>query len=142
LDGMGELMALGYVVEPFGPPISELKSSDLCDLSLGFAGLRVAVHLGEDEDANDRFVEIVFTAPRGFRYLDEGDLLPYWGSGAFDTSRHLVFEIKRGGWAEQEEQSGMFNVTAAVGTFREWFIASSSACLNVISTAEPLIRIL
>jgi hypothetical protein len=54
----------------------------------------------------------------------------------------LVFEIKRGGWAEQEDQSGMFNVTAAVGTFREWFIASSNACLNVISVAEPLVRIL
>lgn len=135
-------MALEYTVKPFGPPIPDLKSSDLCDLSLGFAGLRVAVHLGEDEDANDKFVEVVFTAPRGFRYLDEGDLLPYWRSGAFDTSRHLVFEIERGGWAEQEERSGTLNVTAAVGTFREWFVASSNGCLNVLSAVEPLIRIL
>jgi len=139
---MGESMTSEYIVEPFGPPIPDLQSSDLCDLSLGLAGLRVAVHLGHHEDENDRFAEIVFTAPRGFRYLDEGDLLPYWSSGAFDTSRHLVFEIKRGGWAEQEQRSGMFNVTAAVGTFREWFIASSNGCLNVISSVEPLIRIL
>jgi hypothetical protein len=135
-------MGSKYIVETFGPPIPNLKTSDLCDLSLGFSGLRVVVCLGEDEHGNDKFVEIVFTAPRGFRYLDEGDLLPYWQSNAFDTSHYLVFEIKHGGWAEQEEQSGMFNVTAAVGNYREWFITSSNACLNVISAAEPLVRFL
>ena len=135
-------MGSTYIVETFGPQIANLKNSDLCDLSLGFSGLRVAVCLGEDEQGNDRFVEIVFTAPRGFRYLDEGDLLPYWRSDAFDTSRYLVFEIRRGGWIEQEERSGMVNVTSAVGTYREWFITSSNACLNVISAAEPLVRLL
>ena len=69
----------------------------VADLSLGCSGLRVAVCLGEDEQGNDRYVEIVFTAPRGFRYLDEGDLLPYWHSNAFDTSRYLVVEIECGG---------------------------------------------
>ena len=135
-------MASEYIVEPFGLTIPDLKHSNLSELSLGSSGLRVAVWFGKDEDENDRFVEIVFTAPRGFRYLDEGDLLQYWSSGAFDTSRHLVFEIKRGGWAEQEERSGMLNVTAAMGTFREWLITSSNACLNVISAVEPLVRTL
>lgn len=135
-------MASKYIVETFGPPILKLKNSDLCDLSVGFSGLRVAVHLGEDEQGNDQFIDIVFTAPGGFRYLDEGDLLPYWSSKAFDTSNYLVFEIKRGGWAEQEEQSGMLNTTRAFGTYREWFIVSSNACLNVISEVEPLVRFL
>lgn len=86
--------------------------------------------------------EVTFTAPRGFRYLDEGDLLCYWRSGAFETSRYLVFEIKSGGWADQEEQNGMLDVTAAVGTYREWLIVSSNACLNVISAVEPLVGFL
>jgi len=131
-----------YYVESFGPPILNLKRSDLCDIALGFSGLRIAVGLGEDEFGNNRFVEIVFKAPRGFRYLDEGDLLPYWDSKAFDTSRYLVFEIKSGGWIAQEEQHGMLNVTSAVGTYREWFVASSNACLNVISVDGPLVRFL
>ncbi len=131
-----------YIVETVGQPILKLKNSDLCDLSVGFSGLRVAVRLGEDEQGNDRFVEIVFTVPRGFRYLDEGDLLPYWRSKAFDTSKYLVFEIKAGGWGEQEEQRGMLNVTSAVGAYREWFVVSSNACLNVISEVEPVIRFL
>lgn len=135
-------MELTYIVEPFGPPIPKSQNSDLCDLSLGFSGLRVAVSLGEDEHGNDKYLEILFTVTRGFRYLDEGDLLPYWRSGAFDTSRYLVFEIKSGGWIEQEEHNGMLNVTAAVGTYREWLIVSSNACLNVISAVEPLVRFL
>lgn len=113
----------------------------VADLSLGFSGLRVAVCLGEDEQGNDRYVEIVFTAPRGFRYLHEGDLLPYWHSNAFDTSRYLVVEIKRGGLIEQDERSGMVNVTSAVGTCREWFITRSNACLNATSAAEPPLRV-
>ena len=100
-------MGSTYIVETFGPAIANLKNSDLCDLSLGFSGLRVVICLGQDVPGDNRFLEIVFTAPRGFRYLDEGDLLPYWRSNDFDTSRYLVFEIKRGGCAEQEEQSGV-----------------------------------
>jgi len=42
-------MASKYIVETFGPPILRLKSSDLCDMTVGFSGLRVVVHLGEDE---------------------------------------------------------------------------------------------
>lgn len=135
-------MSAKYIVESFGPPIPDMGPTDLCDLSLGFSGLRLAVLIGRDEQENDLFVEIVFTTIRGFRYLDEGDLLFYWRSGAFDTANYLVFEIKAGGWAEQEVGNGMLDTTAAVGAYREWFIVSGNACVNVISVGEPLIRFL
>lgn len=135
-------MSQAYVVETFGPAVPNLTSSDLCDVTFSLMILRAVVHLGEDENHQDRLLEVVFKYPRGFRYLEEGDLLPYWRSGDFDNSRHLVHEIKRGGWAEQEEQNGMLNVTAAVGLHREWLIVSSNGCLNVISTVEPIIRLL
>jgi hypothetical protein len=60
-------MGSTYVVEAVGPPIPNLRNSDLCDLSLGLSGLRIAVALGKDDYGNDRVVEIVFTTPRGFR---------------------------------------------------------------------------
>jgi hypothetical protein len=131
-----------YVAETFGPPIPNLKNSDLCEVPFSFLVLRAVVHLGQDEDEEDRFLEIVFKSARGFRYLDEGDLLPYWSSAAFDNSNHLVHEIKQGGWAEQEEKNGMLNTTTAFGLPREWLIVSSNGCLNVISTVEPLVRFL
>jgi hypothetical protein len=135
-------MSETYVAEPFGPPIPDLKNSDLCEVVLSFSVLRAMVHLGKNADEEDRFLEIVFKSSRGFRYLDEGDLLPYWSNMAFDNSTYLVHEIKRGGWAEQEEKNGMLNTTAAFGPPREWLIVSSNGCLNVISTDEPLVRLL
>lgn len=135
-------MSQAYVVETFGPAVQDLRNSDLCDVTFSLMVLRAVVHLGEDENHQDRLLEIVFKYPRGFRYLDEGDLLPYWRSGAFDNSQHLVHEIKRGGWGEQEKQNGMLNVTAAVGLHREWLIVSNNGCLNVTSTVEPIIRLL
>jgi hypothetical protein len=135
-------MSETYVFEKFGPPIPGLKNSDLCEVMLTFLVLRAVVHLGKGADEEDRFLEVVFKSTRGFRYLDEGDLLPYWSSTAFDNSEHLVHEIKRGGWAEQEEKNGMLNTTAAFGPLREWLIASGNGCLNVISVDEPLVRLL
>jgi hypothetical protein len=60
--------------------------------------------LGQDADEEDRLLEIVFKSVGGFRYLDEGDLLPYWSSAAFENSDHLIHEIKQDGWAQQEER--------------------------------------
>ena len=131
-----------FVAETVGPPIPNLKNSDLGEVTFGLFGLRAMVHLGRDQNEEDRFLEIVFKSTRGFRYLDEGDLLPYWRSAAFDNAHHLVHEIKRGGWVEQETNNGMLSTTSAFGLPREWLIASSNGCLNVISTVEPLIRLL
>lgn len=133
-------MEYEYHVEPLGPPLSLTSHTNLTDLTVGYVGLRIAVLVGRDDDENDQFVEIVFPAFRGFRYLDEGDLLRYWRSGKFDTSNHVVFEMKSGGWAKQEERNGMLDVTAAVGNYREWLIVSGNACVNVIAQDEPLVR--
>lgn len=135
-------MSETYVFETSGLPIPDLKDSDLCEVMLSFSVLRAVLHLGKGADEEDRFLEVVFKHTRGFRYLDEGDLLPYWSSGAVDNSKHLVHEIKRGGWAEQEGKNGMLNTTAAFGPPREWLIVSSNGCLNVISVEEPLVRLL
>lgn len=93
-------MSKTYVVEKFGPLIPNLKNSDLCEVTFTFLVLRAMIHLGQDENENDLFLEVMFKSTQGFRYLDEGDLLPYWSSSAFDNSSHLVHEIKQGGWAE------------------------------------------
>jgi len=135
-------MNQAYIAETFGPPIPNLQNSDLCEVTFSSLVLRALIQLSKNDDDEDRFLEIVFKGPRGFRYLDEGDLLPYWRSNAFDNSSHLVHEVKCGGWTEQEEQNGMLNVTAAIGSCREWLVVSSNGCLSVIATTEPFIRFL
>ncbi|MDT4291013.1 hypothetical protein RO575_15710 [Methylomonas sp. MO1] len=104
------------------------------------SGLRVVVGTNHSGNNESLWVEYHFDAPRGFRFLDEGDLIRYWESGVFTHGYHL-FEITTGGWLEQETQlPGMLSVTSAVGTFREWFICTTNGCINVLSVKEPLIR--
>ena len=134
-------MKLVRIVDNFGPSIPGVKQTLIDGLTLDASGLRIVVYLGELE-SEPRYLEVFFTDPRGFRYLDEGDLLPYWETGAFRALDQVVFEIKEGGWAEQEEHAGLLNVTAAVGGHREWFIPTSSACLNVVSCSAPMVRFL
>ncbi|MCC2960408.1 hypothetical protein LK540_08180 [Massilia sp. IC2-278] len=129
-----------YLVEPVGPPLLLESHTDLCDLTVGLSGLRIAVLVGRDDMESDQFVEVVFPTFRGFRYLDEGDLLRYWRSGSFDTANYVVFELKSGGWGRQEERNGMLNVTGAIGSYREWLVVSGNACVNVIAHIEPLVR--
>ncbi|WP_294768142.1 hypothetical protein [uncultured Rhodoferax sp.] len=116
------------------------RKSGIAELSFGVTGLRVVVHCnGQHSDAQLQ-VEYHFDAPRGFRLLDEGDLLRYWETGAFAVDCQL-FEIFSGGWMDQEcELAGMLDVTSGVGSFREWFICTDNDCLNVLSVNEPLVR--
>lgn len=126
--------------EPVGSLYKTRVESDISELSLGITGLRVVVDTTAPGSNESVLVEYHFEVPRGFRFLDEGDLLRYWASNVFTHGYHL-FEVKSGGWLEQEEQlPGMLSVTLAVGTFREWFICTTGRCVNVLSVNPPLIR--
>lgn len=116
------------------------NESFIAEMSFGVSGLRVIVDTGFKQVEDSLWIEYHFDVPRGFRYLDEGELLRYWGEGTFASGHHL-YEITAGGWKAQELQfKGMLNVTNAVGTFREWFICTANTCLNVLSVEPPLIR--
>ena len=127
--------------DPTGAVFTTRKESDIVELSLGRSGLRVIVDTCRNE-ADDRvLVGYHFEAPRGFRYLDEGDLLRYWQSKAFANGHHL-YKVSSGGWFDQERQlPGMVSTSDAVGTYREWFICTTNGCLNVLSAIEPLERV-
>jgi hypothetical protein len=127
-------------VKPVEGSEIEGNHDDIVELSLGPSGLRIVIAtLVKDDD--DGYLEAFFYNPRGFRYLDEGDLLAYWKSGAFAPRSHSIFEITSGGWMEQERRTqGMLDTTNAVGGLREWFIVTTNGCLNVIANTPPLMR--
>jgi hypothetical protein len=129
---------------PFGSPMPGARLADMVEVHLGQSGLRVVLTAGKDTNGDDQFIEITFTVPRGFRYLDEGDLLPYWRTANHNPS-HNVYEVSAGGWAEQEISVGMLTSTGALGAatgYREGLVTSVNGCLNVIARCEPLIRLL
>ena len=126
------------MAEPVGAKYSTKSESDISEISFGATGLRVVVETKQGLFEPIR-IEYHFV-PRGFRFLDEGDLIRYWESNALMHGYHL-FKIASGGWLDQELQvPGMLSVTQAVGTFQEWFICTTNGCLNVLSVNEPLIR--
>jgi hypothetical protein len=126
--------------KPIGTMYTTRNESDIAELSLGCSGLRVVVETNPNGSEERLLVEYHFEAPRGFRFLDEGDLIRYWESKIFAHGYHL-FEVLSGGWSEQEKQvPGMLSVTAAVDTFREWFICTTNGCVNVLSVNQPLVR--
>ncbi len=132
-------MKSSVITKSFEQPVVSFSFSDISELTLGVTGLRVVVSFDRTHDDEDRYLEVLFSIPRGFRFLDEGDLLSYWGVVPVQTG-HTIFEVKQGGWMEQEQSYGMLNVTSAIGDFREWLIVSSNGCLSVISKIEPMVR--
>jgi hypothetical protein len=85
-------------------------------------------------------IQFTFDGPRGFRLLDEGDLIRYWESRKFEPGYHL-FELTAGGWREQETTlPGMLSVSDAIGA-REWFVATTNQCMNVLAADPPTVCI-
>jgi len=140
LRGQVTSNVMQLTARPIGAARTPRTRSDIAELTLGITGLKVVVQTYLRNSDQKLAVEYHFDTPRGFRFLDEGDLLNYWETGAFSED-HQLFEILSGGWMEQEcSFPGMVSTTSAVGTFREWFICTTNGCINVLSVNEPLIR--
>jgi hypothetical protein len=127
---------LHLAAEPVGRVYSG-TSSDTVEIALASpnpGGLRVVVVTNAEGSHETVWVEYVFAWQRGFRYLDEGDLIRFWESGAFRSGQHL-YRVTAGGWLDQELQvPGTFPVAAGL---QEWFIATGNRSVSVIAGAEP-----
>src|SRR5258706_7702238 len=118
-----------------GGEYSRTSESDVVRLHFDLRDLKIILHTAA-ADGSDAAVEYRFRRPHGFRWLDDGDLVRYWESGAFPRGHHL-FEITSGGWRAQEMQlRGMLSVTDSIGT-REFFVCTTNGCVNVLSASEP-----
>ncbi len=127
--------ALKLSATPIGGRYSQQSESDIVSLAYASGVLHLLIDTVSGE-GRQLSVEVEFDGPRGFRLLDEGDLLRYWEAKVFSPGHH-VFEITSGGWRAQETQlSGMLSVSNAIGT-REWFVATSNTCVNVLCAAPP-----
>jgi hypothetical protein len=129
-----------FHVERDGKRYTTRNESDIVEMSYGLTGLRVVVSTTAVEENKDVFLEFTFAAVRGFRYLDEGDLIRYWTSGAFEHGYHL-FRVRAGGWRDQEIATpGMMIVSGSTENVSEWFVKTTNGCLNVLSSGAPEIR--
>lgn len=95
--------------------------------------LTVSLRTYNSSSAVNGMVALVFTEVRGFRYLDEGDMLNYpWPENAATSYFH---EMVHGGWKEQEEKYG----NALPGISAEYLISTANECLCVIANQQPVV---
>lgn len=81
---------------------------------------------------------VTFERPRGFRCLDEGDLLNFWGSQ--EMTDNWFFEITKGGWIDNEDQGGGF-ISKSMG-YREFLITGTDMCVSVIDAEPPTFEVI
>jgi hypothetical protein len=131
---------MNFEVKPFGKQYRFDQQSDISDVVYTSSGLRITVIAATSMFTNV-YLDIHFDDVAGFRLLDEGDLLGYWESRAFDQSKHHIYEILSGGWATGEVvDDGVLSRNESVNPYREWFVNTSNLCMNILSEQEPLIR--
>ena len=111
--------------------------SDVHSVNLDFSGLRIVLETAPSGSLEKLFLEYFFPNYYGFRLLEEIDLQNYWKEKIFST-RHHLYEIKEGGWLNQEVQYGEFSRSSE--HVKEWFIKTSNASLNILAQHPPLIR--
>ena len=84
-----------------------------------------------------KILKVVFDTPRGFRCLDEGDLLEFWQGKRM--IENWLFEISEGGWLDYEDKRGGF-ISKAMG-YREFLITGVDDCVSVINDEPPKFEI-
>lgn len=79
----------------------------------------------------------------GFRVLDEGQLLDYWGKE--ERAPGWLWRIESGGWFDQEAQRSGFlmGAFASEGEWRpnEYLLLGVSDCVSIFSWGEPQVSL-
>src|SRR6185437_1374569 len=111
------------------------KESDIVEVFDTLSGLRVTVSTWIDS-INETLLEVYFRRVRGYRYLDEGDLIAYWKTETFRSPYH-GYEITKGGWlAGENVESGILEIARAF-ELREWFVCTTNGCMNILAASPP-----
>ena len=84
----------------------------------------------------DNPVYITFDGVRGFRVLDEGDLLEFWNPET--RTNGWLWLIKKGGWFDLESFRGGF-LTGLTNGYVEYLILGENECVSVITNEVPTI---
>jgi hypothetical protein len=111
------------------PESKGIIPGDIAEIHFDTEGLRVSV------ESEDQTHCAHFTYVRGFRMLDEGDLLEFWSADDYKPEG-WVFEVENGGWFEQEKNRSGFLSSDAL-KLREFLVATSNSCLSILARETP-----
>jgi len=95
--------------------------------------LTIALRAYTKDQTVKGMVHLVFKGVRGFRYLDEGDMLQY--PFPKNCTKNYFQEINHKGWSEQEIKFG--NIVTP-GHF-EYLVATDNECISVLAYDDPVV---
>jgi hypothetical protein len=116
--------------------IDDVAMSESEVIAIGFDArvLRITVEFRGTRD----WVYVDFRFPRGFRVLDEGDLLEFWGGDRAPGS--VLFQVESGGWLDLESQRPGFASTQRESV-TEFLVATNTTCVNVLAIEPPQVSV-
>ena len=78
-----------------------------------------------------------FDGIRGFRLLDEGDLLEFWSDS---RPSGWLWKIEKGGWFDLEKlREGFISAKTERNEIKEYLIGGINDCISVLAYDEPVI---
>lgn len=133
LGDMNNVIQAARVV-PFKGYKGPLGVPEVINIAYDIWNLRITVTL-----SNLRGVIYVdFDSARGFRVLDEGDLLEMWVDRP--KVQHWLNVVEANGWGAQEDQRPGFIFTASDQT--EFLIVGTNDCVSVLAHEDPNVTII
>ncbi len=122
------------------PGVPDILTRSLVrSVCLGPEGLDVIVE--NSVEGSTLGLKVHFGCTYGVRVLDEGDLNDFWDANWSDAGGGAIFEIKSGGWLDQEKARPGF-IGAYSDWAREFFITGIDDCVNVIAAEPPIIEVI
>ena len=106
------------------PEVTEIRY----DLSV----LRVTLDFASGDDP----VCVEFRGVRGFRVLDEGDLLEFWDPETRPAG--WIWKVHGGGWRDLETSRSGF--LSGDRDYAEFLVLGNDDCVSVFAEAEPSLR--
>lgn len=87
---------------------------------------------------SNEIVYVDFEAVEGFRVLDEGQLLEFWGD---DAKNHWVFEVLDNGWLATEAARETAPFIAENGQLKEYLVAGINNCVSILDYEYPRVTL-
>jgi len=122
-------------VKPVDFPILTNDFPEIVNISYDLWTLRITLSF----EKIDRPIYVTFKRIRGFRVLDEGNLLEFWNPAVRVPG--WIWLVENGGWFDLEKLRGGFVESYHDNEFlKEYLITGINDCISIFASCEPEIK--
>ena len=108
------------------------QTPDVLSLNYDLSVLRIKLIF-----PSDQIVDVACETVEGFRVLDEGQLLEFWGGAA---TRYWLFEVKANGWLASENMCETAPLIIEGGELKEFMVAGANECVSILAYTQPYVQ--